>query len=371
MATDFPRIGDNGMQYKQDLAECQRRVEAWWQHEIIDRAVIQARAPLTKNRPYTEIANRPHMFDAADMKRSFLEPDVVLPQLKEQLANTYFGGEAFPVLFPVSTRMVAIVGNYLGCPMEFVGGGYVWSEPVVDAWEGRPRFVYDPEGELWRLSKRLLTLAVESADGYFVGIPDLNGPTEIISRLRGSERLAMDFYDNPVQIKPSLVEINQAWYDYWQGCIKITQEIGGYFYWMGIWSELPSVDLQSDFACMISTEMFDEYFLPFIEEQTLMVDRTIFHLDGPGAVRHLDSLLSLPALNGIQWVPGAGSKPTVEWIPLLQKVQAAGKLLYVYCEKTSVKKLLSELNPEGLMMVVSCDNPSEAEQLLENARKWT
>jgi hypothetical protein len=31
-----------------------------------------------------------------------------------------------------------------------------------------------------------------------------------------------------------------------------------------------------------------------------MVERTIYHLDGPDAIRHLDALLELPALDGIQ-----------------------------------------------------------------------
>ena len=119
-------------------------------------------------------------------------------------------------------------------------------------------------------------------------------------------------------------------------------------------------------------KMFDEYFLPFIAEQTEMVERTIYHLDGPGAVRHLDSLLDLPHLDGIQWVPGAGAAPAVEWIPLLKRIQEAGKLVYVYCDKSHVQKLLSELKPEGLMLVAEgCESVDEAQQLLENVAKWS
>jgi hypothetical protein len=86
---------------------------------------------------------------------------------------------------------------------------------------------------------------------------------------------------------------------------------------------------------------------------------------------HLDSLLGLPHLDGIQWVPGAGAKPTVEWIPLLRKIQDAGKLVYAYCEAGDVRTLLQELRPEGLMLIVSCDSVGEAEQLLENVQAWT
>jgi len=141
---------------------------------------------------------------------------------------------------------------------------------------------------------------------------------------------------------------------------------------MGIWSEHPATDLQSDFSYLISTKMFDEFFLPFIAEQTELVERTIYHLDGPGAVRHLDSLLALPHLDAIQWVPGAGAQPAMEWLPLLKRIQAADKSVFVYCEKTHVKKLVQELNPVGLMLVVEdCSTIDEVDQLLDNAVKWS
>ena len=87
----------------------------------------------------------------------------------------------------------------------------------------------------------------------------------------------------------------------------ICHRLGGWFFWMRIWSDRPAVDLQSDVSCLVSRELFDEYFLPFIEQQTAWAERTVYHLDGPGAIRHLDSLLALPRLTAIQWVPGAGA----------------------------------------------------------------
>ncbi|GAG07493.1 unnamed protein product, partial [marine sediment metagenome] len=53
----------------------------------------------------------------------------------------------------------------------------------------------------------------------------------------------------------------------------------------------------------------------------------IYHLDGPDALMHLDDLLSISTLTGIQWVPGAGKDLTCSdtWMPVYKKIQAAGK----------------------------------------------
>ncbi len=66
---------------------------------------------------------------------------------------------------------------------------------------------------------------------------------------------------------------------------------------MGVWSDRPSIDLQNDFSCMISPKMFDDIFLPSLEQQTRWVERTIYHLDGPRRSATWNSLLSLPRLS--------------------------------------------------------------------------
>ncbi len=93
-------------------------------------------------------------------------------------------------------------------------------------------------------------------------------------------------------------------------------------------------------------------------------------LDGPDAIRHLDSLLSLPKLSGIQWIPGAGSPPMTEWIPLLKRIQNAGKLQHLICQKGEVRKLLRELEPEGILLDTICGSVKEADQLISEVRRW-
>jgi 5-methyltetrahydrofolate--homocysteine methyltransferase len=122
---------------------------------------------------------------------------------------------------------------------------------------------------------------------------------------------------------------------------------------------------------MISPRMFEDLFLPYLEQQTRWVRRTVYHLDGPNAIRHLDLLMSLPELDGIQWVPGAGAPPMSAWIRLLRRVQAGGKLLVLSCGPEEVETLLSALEPEGLLLSTHCDSDEEAVALLQNVTRWT
>jgi len=357
---------------KPDADQAAERLAAWWEGELVDRAVVQVTAPRAGlSRADLAPLNSPVGLPQADMLAWFTDLQQVLPRMELRVASTFWGGEAIPVAFPVSTSLVAILAAYLGCPYA-VTSGTGWADPIVTDWANRPRFAFDPHNEWWLRSRRLLEAAAEQAAGrYFIGLPDLNGPSQILALLRDPQQLALDLIDDPIPLPVALDEVNRAWLRYYQASVgAVHQYVGDYFFWMGIWSDRPAVDLQNDFSCLISTRMFDDLFLPGLEEQTRWVERTIYHLDGPGAIRHLDALLSLPRLTGIQWVPGAGAAPMSHWIRLLRRIQAGGKRLVLACEPQEVEVLLAELEPEGLLLSTSCPSEEGARDLLAHVPGW-
>ena len=66
-----------------------------------------------------------------------------------------------------------------------------------------------------------------------------------------------------------------------------------------------------------------------------MTERTsysLYHLDGPQAVAHVDALLAVPGLDMIQWTPGAG-QPGVHdplWWPMYHRLIAGGKKIAAF-----------------------------------------
>jgi hypothetical protein len=87
----------------------------------------------------------------------------------------------------------------------------------------------------------------------------------------------------------------------------------------------------NDFSIMISTTMFEDIFLPGLIRECQFLDRSIYHLDGPGALRHLDCILSIPELDALQYVPGAINEGCHKWVEVYHKAQSAGKAIEVFC----------------------------------------
>jgi hypothetical protein len=304
----------------------------------------------------------------------FTDPEQVLERQEKALEQVFFGGEAVPIVYPVSINLPVLSAAYLGSSYSIHPNSCCgWSEASIPSWNDRAPIRFDRDSKWWRITARLLEAGAERAGSrYQIGIPDLNSAGEILSRLRGTEPFCIDLIEHPEEVKTALREINDAWYEIWKVATGILHpRIEGYLYWLGLWSRIPSTDLQCDVSALISNRMFEQYIVPTLEWVIERMDRTIYHLDGPDAIQHLDSLLELPGLNGIQWVAGAGAPPTPAWIPQLKRIQAAKKLLVIYSFAEEVETLLSELDPRGLLICVGCETEEQARLLLKKAEKWS
>lgn len=242
---------------------------------------------------------------------------------------------------------------------------------MIHDWTTCPPLEVDPDNFWWRATQRLLEAGARQAGNrYAVGIPDLQGGGQIVAELRGPQPLAYDLYDNPAPIQRAIEAVNTAWWYYYRACFEIIHRYcAGWVDWLGVWSDVPAVTVECDFSGMISPRMFEAFFVPALRQQTEWVERSIYHLDGPGAICHLDLLLALPRLNGIQWVPGAGQPPMSEWLPLLKRIQEAGKLLELSCESWEVLRLLEALEPQGVLLRTNCSSPAEADALVAEVER--
>jgi len=272
--------------------------------------------------------------------------------------NTLYFAEGFPSAF---------VNYGPGCLSAMLGGTYKWAErtvwfengPVIADWGNPPTPLLRRDSAMYgmveALTERYLA-AGESGRRFFTSLPDIGGTYDILASLRGTENLLLDLYGHPEEVKAYVERLQPVWTAYFQRCAsRLAARQGGVSAWMPIWSDRPWYPLQCDFAAMISPEMFAEFVLPDLRRQTESMDRSVYHLDGPGQLPHVGHLLTLPRLNAIQWTPGDGHEDLSDprWFGLYEEIQRTGKgLVLLGVKSEELEPLLRHVSTKGLY--VSC-----------------
>jgi len=208
---------------------------------------------------------------------------------------------------------------------------------------------------------------VENSNGqYIVGNIDNVGSLDALAHLRGSAELLMDMYDNPEAVKKSakkMMDIQKFTTDKFME-IYIDSNSGTATPWMGLWCPERSIQAQIDISVMMSPEMFEEFALPEIEAHAGWVDKVVYHLDGMEQVKHLDMLLACKAIKAIQWTDVAGQPKTAEFIPVLQRIQKAGKSLVLFPGFDEIDILTRELSHKGLHLRPNGLNAEQAREAM-------
>jgi hypothetical protein len=351
--------------YHDNWEDARRHLEAWWANDAIDRAAIAITAP--RDRPPAPETPPPPQPDS--LLDRWLDAEYRVAAADYGMRHTFFGGESLPLFWP--NLGPGIAAAYLGVEPTFADDT-VWFNQHPGGWSDiRPRF--DPDNTWWQATLNLVRTAVAASDGnFFVGVTDIGGMTDIEASLRGTLALLTDLVDSPDEVKrvrDELIPLWRRWYEEQERVIH--QHLEGDSCWLGVWAPGRTFNIQCDFSCMISPAHFDEFVAPELEALCEWLDYVTYHLDGPGALQHLDRLLAIPRLRGIQWTPGAGQPSAVDWLPMLKKVQKAGKILHLHDDIANAETILRELSPQGLMLVVGgCRSESEAREFTAQARRW-
>jgi len=344
------------------------RYEAFWNRENTDRCVLNFTAPKEGAAPFRK---------PKSLEEKWLDEDYVLDSFRHYRENTAFVAEAIPTLF---TNLGP------GCLSACIGGNYdlaegtVWMDrrPIIDDWENLPSIEFDENSEMWQHLLRLQKKFMTDPSVYFT-MTDLGGTMDILASLRSSENLLYDLYDDPEAVKELSARINRMWLKAYDQQVETVRKAGLPFdTWLKIPSAKPWFPLQCDFSYMISPEHFEEFVLPDVTEQARHIERPVWHLDGVGELAHLDMILDLPGLAGIQWAPGAGQAPEWDekWFPVYRKIQDKKVNLILRrgaSEKDpkGMEKLIKTIDPAGtyISAVFSCEE--KAAEMAENIEKWS
>ena len=291
--------------------------------------------------------------------------DEVIDRYQSRLEATRFYGDAFPKWWP--NFGPGIMAGFLGADVH-AAPDTVWFAPHDKLPIAELHLSYDADNFWWQRIRELTRLAVERWRGQVtVAYTDIGGNLDILAHLRATQSLLFELYDAPDEVERLVREITQLWLRYYGELDAIIQPTGcGSTPWAAIWSPARCYMLQCDFSYMISPKMFERFVLPDLAACCAAMEHGFYHLDGKGQIPHLDMLLSLKHLRGIQWIPGDGAPPPEEWLPLLKRIRDGGKLCQLYVTPEGARTIVRELGGRGFVLHIKDELPQvDAQDLLE------
>ena len=272
------------------------------------------------------------------------------------LGHVRHWGDSFPSVWP--NFGPGVMAAFLGAVLHDARDT-VWFHPETEVALSDVPMRFDPDNRWLRRVSDLTRTAVERWEGQVqVGLTDLGGGLDVLASFRPSEALLYDLYDVPEVVKKRSWDVHTLWWQYFDHFARLMQPANpGYTAWTPIFSESPYYMLQCDFCYMISPEMFDEFVKPELAASCRRLAHAFYHLDGPGQLPHLDSLLTIPELKGVQWVPGDGQPDVSHWPQVYRKIRDAGKLIQVFTGQyeggmTVIDVLAEQLgSAEGIVVI--------------------
>ncbi len=334
---------------------------AWWAGELPRALVvlecIEPRDECTPHYASTFLGNYGLDMAAGELLELFV------PRLE---ATTYLG-DAFPRFWP--NFGPGIVAAFTGAGLHATPDT-TWFSPCACPCASDLHIELSTANAWWQRVNSVTQAAVERwGHQLSIGFSDLGGNLDILAHLRGTHALLLDLVDEPFEVERIAWEAHQVWMLCYQALYDQTRHSQGSTCWGPCWSPTQGYLLQSDFSYMISPQMFERFVLPEVAACCGALDYPFYHLDGKGQLAHLEMLLSLERLRGIQWVPGDGQPQAEHWLPLIERIRRSGKLCQVYVDGRGAIDILRELGGQGLLLVINETlTPQEGQALLEEIR---
>ncbi len=344
--------------WKPNLEETKKRYINWWNHKGIILNMWEHFQEGVK--PHADIPMPPA---PRDLNQKWFDPEWRADYLDWYVAHSSLMADMLPVantqLGPGS--LAAILGGV------FEGGeDTIWIHPNPNYSDD---IVFNPNHPNYLLHKDLLKACKRKAQGhYYVGMPDLMEGLDVLAAIKGTDQVLLDTVMQPEMLEHQMQQINDIYFQVFDELYDIIREGDEMaFCYFSSWAPGKMSKLQSDISTMISVDDYRRFVQPFIREQCQKIDYTLYHLDGVGAMHHLDALLEIKELNAIQWTPGVGEPQggSPKWYDLYKKILAHGKsIMACWVTLDELRPLLDNIGGDGVHLEMDFHNEQEVEQAI-------
>ena len=295
--------------------------------------------------------------------------DIIIKHWDYWLSNKEFVLDSFPMVLP--DYGASVNAAFCGCGVD-IRPDTVWYIPEKQWDITRLKMIQNPESPMY---KRIIDIYKMAAD-YFngsvlLGMTSIEKGIDNVCRFIDSVDMGLALYDHPGDVKRLM------WENYGLALFyieEIKRIIGpcnpGNSCWGNMYSSEPFSGAQCDFSAMISPEHFKEFILPYLSAVFKQYPHSNFyHLDGEGALCHLDMILDIQELKCVQWVPGDGALHPRDWPDVYKKIANAQKNIWYIGDLEDLPLIADMLGTaKGLYWFGECD-ASQVEKKLRIAEQ--
>ena len=343
------------------------RYEAWWHCGRVDRPPVSL---WVKTPPSLRAPRSTH----ATLRERWLDVDFQVECALTNLEISPCLGDTVPSYLP--NVGPDLTSTLFGAELIF-GENTSWCQHTVPELSDWERFIAtspDFNNVYWQKIDAMITRAADRFEGrYYVAMPDLHGSFDILAGVRGPENVCLDLMDDPELVRRASLHASHAYVEAYRRLYQRLTALGQpSTTWCSYLHTGPAYIPSCDFWCLVSKEVGQEFIRPTIELEMAPLERSIFHLDGPQALQHLDTMLRLPGLNAVQWVFGAGHGPAAKWTDVYRRCLAAGKALQILADDPAdALTVLRELGPDGLWLTICTPfaNTDDATEFLDTVHR--
>ena len=313
-------IDFTALRWEQVVADARK----WWLGQL-ERPLIQIRLRgVETSSPKPDIPSH-KLISHYDFS---IPPEQIVQRWDYDLSKIKFLGDSFPNITP----------NFgAGCVAAFLGAQVYNTEDTTWFVANEDLQIKDiilemnETNEWLKRAKAVCQAAINRWAGTVqVDMLDLGSILDILSTFRPSDSLLFDLYDHPEEVDRLTWQLDKLWMRYFQEFNALLHPSNpGYTTWTPILSDKPYYMLQSSLASSLSPSMFDRFVKPQLAAACRKLPYSFYRIDGPEQLIHLDALLDLEELNGIQWISSPNEGNADSRSEVCRRVRATGKLLHI------------------------------------------
>ncbi|MDT8390531.1 MAG: hypothetical protein RRC34_08495 [Lentisphaeria bacterium] len=302
------------LDFKPDFETAREDWAAFWRGESA-RPLFHAVVPKDGVTP----TPRPRPYDCA-----FGDLDPIIDQALAWAGTHDFPGDTIP------SFMITFAPDHfaalLGAKIERSEAGKTnWVEPCLTSLDD-VEITFQRDGHWWKRTVECVERFRERCDGKLIITgTHLQGSLDALVALYGTQPLLLDMAMDPGKVHRALKQVDTAYQEVRTALTEVLDvSTWGSLNRFGMYSPGVIDVPQCDVSCMISKEMFDDLERPYLAAEVATMDASIYHLDGPDALQHTESLCAIERLDMIQWMPGEGYYDD-DWSALNAKIDGLGK----------------------------------------------